>query len=470
MIKDSIYDTPYGRSLLYNIKVNVNLKKSDDNDETKKEKVDIDSIYCFKLKDITLADGKNPTLYTCQTNFSFASPVKDDDVVLGTIGRGIVSEVRSNNGIQTVVAELTNWHLAGRSKVKVYSNIAKFTNKTSCDEVDNKKLFRVVRKKRVFEMNIYERIEHAKVLKQEAIPYFGKGDFTKALDLFSTAIYAVRMQEHSPESTNEMRADLVEIMISCSNNAASCYVKMKRWEDAEQQARNALLLIDALDGKRGQKIHTILKKGGLSDLKLFGEWRVKSYLIIAKAEAEQQEYAMALARLKQALSWTRAGVGVGAKVMPGLEKQDVEIRRLIQTYGERHKLIYLKEKARAKAMFGSTSKAKKDVQKLSSDENDPQQNATQEEHTPSNINDSKVDEKRLDEEGPKQIVPGESTVSTKHNNSTNSEPESDNDKDSVSDDDFGLPWYEEHKEALILSCLGFLAYFGMITIRGTRSK
>ena len=119
-------------------------------------------------------------------------------------------------------------------------------------------------------------------------------------------------------------------------------------------------------------------------------------------------------------------------------------------------------------MFGSTSKAKKDVQKLSSDENDPQQNATQEEHTPSNINDSKVDEKRLDEEGPKQIVPGESTVSTKH--TLYSEPESDNDKDSVSDDDFGLPWYEEHKEALILSCLGFLAYFGMITIRGTRSK
>ena len=468
MIKDSIYDTPYGRALLYNTKPNAN--KKDEENTTK------DQIHCFKLKDITLADGKNPTLYTCQSDFSLASPKQDDDVVLGTIGRGCVTEVRDDEeDIKTIVVELTNWHLAGRSKVKVYSNISKFLSKIPTEDSKSKDLFRVVRKKRVFEMNIYERIEHAKELKQKAIPHFVQGEYSKALDLFSTAIYAVRMQEHSPESTNEMRADLVEIMISCSNNAASCYVKLKRWEEAEQQARNALLLIDALDGKRGQKIHLILKEGGLSDLKIFGEWRVKSYLIIARAEAEQQEYAMALARLKQALSFTRAGVGVGAKVMPGLEKQDVEIRRLIQTYGERHKLIYLKEKARAKAMFGGSPKSKIGTQTSSGENKVPEASKVQETSTSSTANDASVKE-RSPQESFEPIACDENNANTKDIlsddiSNVNFIVSDDEKNDSSDDDEFeSMPWYEEHKEALILSGLGALILAGISMIRTTRSK
>ena len=482
MIKDTIYNTPYGRALLYNTKDNLYNQNSSQNNEEKNEEsaLALPRVHCLKLQDIVLADGKHPTLYTCAKTLPHPKPRGDDDVILGNFGRGTVLKVEScsegsSGDDEKVVVQLTNWRLARRSTVKIYCNASNFTNSEQ---------YRIVRKKRVYEMSIYERIEHSKVLKKEAIPHFVKGDYEKALDLFTQAVYAVRMQQHTPESTNEMRADLVEIMISCSNNAASCFVKMGKWEEAQQHARNALLLIDALDGKRGQKVHLILREGGLSDLKIFGEWRVKSYLIIARAEAEQQEFSMALARLKQAMSVTRGGIGINAKVKLGLEKQDNEIRRLMQTYGERHKMLYRKEKARAKAMFSGNEKSKS-INGTKPDQNGS--NVSKVEQKASlkgkTINNDKKKVVPSEKKSEKDVTQVENVNKSNVKDTTKSLPDTtkslpdNNDEnldsnegyDGNSEDDY-IPWYEEHKEALILTGVGALALGTIVTMRSIRSK
>lgn len=450
MRKDTIIQTPYGRGLIYNTKKNPN--KEDE------------PIHCLKLTSINLANNTKPILYTCQTDFPSALPLIDDDIVIDGVGRGAVDDVR-DDGI--VVVLLNTWRLAGRSRVRIYTPLSSFSKDNAT--------YHVVRKKRLFEMDIFEKIEYSKVKKQEAIPYFVQGRYDKALSLFSEATNAVRMQQHSPNSSNEMRADLVEIMITCSNNAASCYVKKKEWKDAQQQARNALLIIDALDQKRGMKIHTILRQGGLSDLKMFGEWRIKSMLIIARAEAEEQEYVMAIPRLKAALSHTRTSLHVGARVIPGLEKQDKEIRKLIQTYGERQRAILQKEKARAKAMFGgktATSKSKSSsAASVAATANKPV-----EVHAPSKaeidvVQRTVITSKDVDpikKAVPKRAVDvnGGATNSSSQNSIKTSVEESipakNSDSDGEDDNNVDASWYEEHQEAIILSSI--IGGIGLVTL------
>jgi len=459
MKKDSYYDTPFGRGLLYNTKDNVN-KTSPDSEE------ELPKIHCMKLEDITLADGKHPTLYTCQNNYSYCKPRVGDDVVLGTIGRGFVKDIRRKDGEEDdiVQVELRSWRLAGRSCVQIYAPVSAFVNVDYDDATTDVHHYIVVRKNRVFEMDIYERIEHAKELKKKAIPVFVTGDYVQALNWFAQAVHAVRMQQHSPDSTNEMRADLVEIMITCSNNSATCNAKLNRWEEAQQNARNALLIIDALENKRGLKVHKTLRQGGLSDLKIFGEWRIKSLLIIARAEGEQQEYSMAIVRLKKALSITRAGSHAGAKVLPQLAKQDLEIRRLIQSYGERQKLIFTKEKARAKAMFGNASTStKKDDNTLKTDQ-------------------SHNEKKHSLEKSPTQTEGGgfnnDAPVQKSHDKIEDIKECKDVDTDTSynesEEEDFeatSLSWHEEHREALILSGIGALALVGFsFMFKGSRGR
>ena len=94
--------------------------------------------------------------------------------------------------------------------------------------------------------------------------------------MFARAIDAVRYVQHGADSTNELRADLIVVMITCSNNASLCSSKKKDWERAEKFAANSLVLIDALESKKDtSKIRKILNNDGIKDSQLFGTWKVK---------------------------------------------------------------------------------------------------------------------------------------------------------------------------------------------------
>jgi len=95
--------------------------------------------------------------------------------------------------------ELTSWRLAGRSKVKCYMY---------------KSALQVVRKKMLSEMNAQERVEFAQRQKISAVKVFKDKQHQHALNLYAGAVDSVRFVQHDANSSNETRADLIEVMVT----------------------------------------------------------------------------------------------------------------------------------------------------------------------------------------------------------------------------------------------------------------
>jgi hypothetical protein len=284
--------------------------------------------------------------------------------------------------------ELTSWRLAGRSKVKCYMY---------------KSALQVVRKKMLSEMNAQERVEFAQRQKISAVKVFKDKQYQHALNLYAGAVDSVRFVQHDANSSNETRARLIEVMVTCSNNAATCCAQLCRWPEAAKFAQNALILLDALIDKKGLNIHTILtsdeKDGGcgLCDAKLFGEWRVKSYIMIARSLAEKKDYSGAIEILRRARNIiveysavVDGGENKGSIEPPSdvatcipdtdaatkasiarLRVQDKELRRLMTSCMEHKKAEKKKEKQRAQAMFGSPSSTGEEKKENTTPPNSP---------------------------------------------------------------------------------------------------
>jgi hypothetical protein len=228
-------------------------------------------------------------------------------------------------------------------------------------------------------MSASERIELAQRRKSEASHHFtNEKDYDAALRAYAGAVDAVRDVQHDRNSTNEMRADLVAIMVTCSNNAATCSAKLGRWDDATRHAQNALILLDSLHEKRGGRLHAVLGRDGNVDARLFGEWRVKSHLVVARSCMEgggggggddgidvasgvlRRAHAIAMGYVDE-LSARRPPLLRSREEdasLRSLTSQTREIRRLMATCAERKRAVRDIEKRRARAMFGRGKKKK----------------------------------------------------------------------------------------------------------------
>jgi hypothetical protein len=224
----------------------------------------------------------------------------------------------------------------------------------------------VVRPSKIYEMNIHEKVEHAQELKQEASAKFASKEYEDALQLYAKAVDTVRYVQHKKDSTNELRADLLVVMITCCNNAATCCLQLHQWDRAHKFGKNALVLLDALYEKKGNsKIHKILNGDGLGDSQLFGAWKVKSYLVIAKGLTETHENQEALDNLKKAFEAVTIYKKEGDAKYQQLQGQEKQTRKLHIACKDRLKAERKKEKQRAMAMFGG-SEEKKDSDKKES--------------------------------------------------------------------------------------------------------
>jgi hypothetical protein len=109
-------------------------------------------------------------------------------------------------------------------------------------------------------------------------------------------------------------------------------------------------IIVALEKKKGFKIHGELVAAGYSDEKVFGEWKVKAYLILATGLSARGNIEEALATLKLA----RATItDFPSSVV--LQRTEREVLKLSATLKERRKAQVSKERRRAKAMFAATN-------------------------------------------------------------------------------------------------------------------
>ena len=103
------------------------------------------------------------------TSTKFPSvPVKVGCEVTCQFGRGRVQEIRDD---KTVVVLLSSWRLQGRSRTTCFLQMSDV---------------QVVRPKRVYEMNVFERVEHAQGLKEGALKIFVKKEQERALSKYAS--------------------------------------------------------------------------------------------------------------------------------------------------------------------------------------------------------------------------------------------------------------------------------------------
>lgn len=424
-----VVNTPYGRGLIIRTRPEDNVQEV--------ELLD----WPFTL------NKKPPILYAATDSFKSVTPMVGDDVVC-LYGRGRVIEI--NKEENTCVVELSSWRLAQRSSVKCYLSI------------DNNVW--VVRKKTLYEMDAFEKVTYAQEMKQAATDHFQKKQTKEALQEYDKAVAAVRFVQHDSSSTNELRADLLLLMITCCNNAGTCCILLREWNDAIKFATNALVLLEALYEKRGMRVHTILNKEGISDMKLFGEFKTKSLLLQARGYLELGEYNKCLDALKQAHAVISTFVESGDLQDPAyqqsyqnLHKQSVVLKRMRASCQERRKGELQKEKQRAQAMFGSPplSATKKKSVKIS-------------ESTSSISSEGKIETK----EPLKDEVPRPTKVKRRVSFSEDTKPGKGGAAEELLeyDDMEEQPWYEEHKEALILSGIVGLAALTTTILLRSRKK
>ena len=311
------------------------------------------------IREIELLDWKKPSmptkpsmLYT-STKFPSIQPEIGNEVMT-KFGRGKVIEIRNNdstdNKTTAVVVQITSWRLAKRSKVTCYLSV---------NEIQ------VVRPMKIYEMSSYDNVDHAQELKLKATKdYFAKKQYKEALELYEKAVDCVRYVQHTTDSTNELRADLLVILITCYNNAATCCLhdELKLWDRSIKFGKNAVILLDALyEKKDDSKILKVLNNDGIPNVQLFGTWKIKSYIVIGRGYIESGEYDQAMDTLKNGLdvvSKYKNPPGRNNRTDPNrkyqkqLISQEKELRRYMVSCKERIKQQKLKEKQRAVAMFG----------------------------------------------------------------------------------------------------------------------
>lgn len=303
-------------------------------------------------KNKTTTDVVKPQYLYSTADFPSVDP-KVGDEVMCTFGRGKVTDIRAaiedTTSPMTVAVSLSSWRLARRSRVSLYLQPT---------------AVRVVRPHKIYEMNVHERVDAALAFKEEAAAEFAAKNYQAALQSYAKAIDAVRYVQHKTDSDNYIRADLLVVMVTCTNNAGMCARHLGKWEESYDFGRNAQVLLDAMKKKKGMKIHTILVKDGYPDVKTFGEWKVKSLMLQARALTEKQELENTVEILKEARTVisayaTPANAEKYAHSVKTLRNLEKEALKLLTMCKERRSFQLKKEKERAAAMFSASSEAPK---------------------------------------------------------------------------------------------------------------
>lgn len=283
------------------------------------------------------------------------------DEVECVYGRGKVTEIRKEDesNKKTLVVLLSSWRLATRSRVTCYLD---------------PQAVRVVRSKKLYEMTVHERVEAAMEFKTKANKDFAAKEYRTALQSYAKAVDAVRYVQHKTDSDNYVRADLLIVMVTCSNNAGMCARHLGHWDESFKFGKNAEVLLDAVEKKKGLKIHSILVKDGYHDVKLFGEFKVKSLMLQARALAEKKDFDETIGILKKAREIiakhaTAENAEKYAASVKNLRNLEKEVKKLHAGCKERKSLILKKEKQRAAAMFGGSQNGSKSLARPTEDVN-----------------------------------------------------------------------------------------------------
>jgi tetratricopeptide (TPR) repeat protein len=407
----ALVQTPYGRGMV------IRTRKQEHTEDVMRE-IELSDW----VKPATPTGPQKSSILYSTTKFPSVKPEIGDEV-LTIYGRGRVLDIRA----EQIVVRVSSWRLAGRSLVTCYLS---------------PNAVQVVRPKKIHEMSVEEKVEHAMEFKEKATKAFAAKQYGHALELYARAVDTVRYVQHKANSSNELRSDLLVVMITCCNNAATCCLQLQEWDRAQKFGKNALILIDALYDKIGKsKIHDLLNREGVSDSQLFGTWKVKSCLVIARGLAEKHDTEEALTTLKTAVDVIATYKVEGDINFKQLEGQEKQVRKLYVVCKDRLKAERQKEKKRAIAMFGGSpsKEEKKDVEKKDTEKESP--SSPRSETVSPDTKPQAVEEEVFDDMPPMKHIPMKKRVSFAQGSKPGSDSEDEDDESSL----FG-----EHKEAIFI--------------------
>ncbi len=369
----------------------------------------------IELSDWSLADGVKPSLFSFDDTMEVIPPPLEIGCDVTTqYGRGKLTALTSTKA--TVV--LTEWRLAGLSRVTCH------LSPKDC-YFAKKKLFK--------ELSAVEKIDRANELREEAKQTLSSKDYSKAGALYQQAIFLINTVDNDSVKADMDRAQLIECLIACSNNAAFTGLQLKEYKDVVQHARNSIMLIDAMETKKGGKVNKAFNTMGIDDDKLFVDWRVKSLYYQAQALSRLGEYSDAKQLLSRAIAYAKDG---GMEGMRGKMEQLFENCKLREAHRRK------KEKEAARKMFKGAKKAKSPTRA-----NGATASASKGATAPGSVSASSP---------VPSTVP---RVPTSAPEPTPEPTESDTTRptEAEDDDEEEQPFFEQHKEALILTgMLGLL--------------
>jgi tetratricopeptide (TPR) repeat protein len=153
--------------------------------------------------------------------------------------------------------------------------------------------------KKIHEMSLCDRVEYAQELKGQAAKDFALKDYKTAYRKYARAVDAVQIAtEKADKMVIDGRVPAVMLLITCSIKAATCARNLEQWDEAERFALNAIVIVDRLEPKLGETLR--LQVDQTAYLRIFGEWRVKSLMVMAQALTEKQHTEQAIKILKRA--------------------------------------------------------------------------------------------------------------------------------------------------------------------------
>lgn len=272
------------------------------------------------------------------------------DTVRCLYGTGRVVEIRPAK--QQVVVRLHSWELAtAHNQVTCYLNMRSVT---------------VVGAKKVHAMTAEERIEYAQSIKVQAEQAVAAKDFTGALEIYQTVLQDLEYDNLSPSAkSSKVKADLVLLQITCSNNAATCCSQLQHYEEASKFAAQALKLLENVAQQRSKRVHKLLNDAGYTDAKLLGDWKVKALLVVAKnlvltLQMEEASKVLATARqvIAQYSSSTTTASGTDnnvSAVQRNLALSDKQARKLERACDKSIKAQLKTAKKQQRKVFGARS-------------------------------------------------------------------------------------------------------------------
>jgi tetratricopeptide (TPR) repeat protein len=152
---------------------------------------------------------------------------------------------------------------------------------------------------KIHEMSLSDRVEYAQELKGQAAKDFASKDYKAAYQAYARAVDLVQTAtETSCNMGIDGRVHAVMLVITCSIKAAVCSRNLEQWDEAERLARNATAILDSLEPRLGENIRVQVDQTAYS--RIFGEWRVKSLMVMAQASAEKQNTEQAIKLLTRA--------------------------------------------------------------------------------------------------------------------------------------------------------------------------